>query len=147
MQLRSIMFVRFMKRRLLAYLLATLCTALGVLVAAAPAHAASAERCTDIGNGLLCIRAYQYPWRDDQFGEVTVWYDKRSGSTVEVHLEYTGPHGIFEDDDGSFRISAGQVRGYIWSNRWTPPGCYTPRLVNHSTAGTPQLIRGFAACV
>ncbi len=67
--------------------------------------------CVNIGNGDVCIRVGDI---SNNRADVTVWFSRKAGDPVLVRLAwFPGPRY----DEGGFRISAGEVRGYIWRNQ------------------------------
>ncbi|MCS7477807.1 hypothetical protein ACFFQW_14785 [Umezawaea endophytica] len=126
-----------MTRKLIPVLIAIVALlGFGVQATASAAPRETVNRCAQVGfgAGLVCVEVNRGAW-------VTVWYDKRSSGRQSCRLRYSGPDGGHEDD-GTFTIDPGQVKGY----RWYPPvhtgsGSYVGSVsCNGTTASTGTLV-------
>ncbi|MFT7836761.1 hypothetical protein Q5530_11480 [Saccharothrix sp. BKS2] len=140
--------MRFIRVLSAAFLVLAALTAVGAgqagaqpLSAAGIGIAQVGENCANIGNGDVCIRVGAV---SNGRADITVWYDKHSGSPVTIRLRYGGNgSGV---DEGQFTISAGQVRGYIWRGVYLLNGCYVGQIMTGPPPNYTPLVNGGYVC-
>jgi hypothetical protein len=86
---------------------AVLALVAGTLLVASPAQAATSS-CKAVGsNGTLCVTAVSNGFDAS--------YTKTAGGTVTVDFNLRCSDGTWYGDDGSFAISKGQSRSYVFA--------------------------------
>lgn len=126
-----------MKKRIASILGASL-LAVGLQAATMTTAQAYDQKCTDIGNGTLCVDANGVA---GSTGYIGVSYTKREGAPVRVYLAWQS----FSDNptrapiSPGFDVAAGQSTGtHVWTT-YLGPGTVAPILY---TAGSATPIYG-----
>ncbi|WP_221355300.1 hypothetical protein [Streptomyces beigongshangae] len=130
--------------------LAAVAVAVGLAMVPVAAHAEAPEitqayrqKCTDIGNGTLCI---DITGSEKQNGVIGVGYWKHSGAQVRVQLGWQNTEGGLANMHPEIHtLGAGGSTGTQTTPTYLAPGCVYPIL---KVLSSPQTtILGQKACV